>query len=195
MFNFDETRKQYNEFSDYEKWVKEGGYLCPSALVKAIVPYLKGGERILDVACGTGLVGEELEKIGWQGKLIGVDIAEKRLKEAATKKIYSACLLMDARNLNFQKKCFDVVLSCAFIGLVGPGPVRSMHYLVKPNGFLGCVAGACKCKKWSQANLKQAEKCLKSLYKTKVLLRQDLGSGYTSDLNHEYYVLYLLKCL
>ncbi len=71
-------------------------------LVYIAKDYLKG--EILDLGCGTGFIGEFLER-----KLIGLDISKSMLEIAMSKGYIT--IQGDIENLPFKKESFDVVLS------------------------------------------------------------------------------------
>src|SRR5512141_1113324 len=91
---------------------------------------LAPGERVLDVACGTGLVTLNAARaVGPRGRVLGVDISGQMV-ETARRRAASQGLLnvgferMDAENLDLPDASFDVVL-CS-LGLVyAPEPARA----------------------------------------------------------------------
>jgi len=188
-----EARKYYNEFHQYEMFLKLKGWQIPKLLVQYLMPFLIGNERILDIGCGPGEVGEELEKVGWRGTLIGVDVAEKRIKEAKVKPIYNFCLQANAYNLPFKKQSFDVVVSAAMVGLAGIKSIQEMYRLVKPGGYFACIAGEIKSMSWCRRRFKEAVRYFNQLPNAQRVFHKDLGSGYTSDYNDEHYIYYIFR--
>ena len=83
---------------------------------------LRPGERVLDVACGTGLVTfRAADAVGAQGRVVATDIADKMVqhtaREAAARGYaHVECLRMGAESLDFPDGSFDAVL-CA-LGLM-----------------------------------------------------------------------------
>jgi len=77
------------------------------ALSRVLIKYLnpKKEERILDLGCGRGLYVREIEK--YTDKVIGVDISEKAVKKAVSKKVMHG----DATDLSFESDSFDKVYS------------------------------------------------------------------------------------
>lgn len=76
------------------------------------------GQKALDIATGTGIVGIEVaKKIGEYGIVLGIDFSKPMLKQAK-KKIKALGLdnidliLADAHNLPLPDKYFDAVTSC-----------------------------------------------------------------------------------
>lgn len=195
MQTANKARIYYNRWTDYETSLDKVGWQTPCLLVSGIKSCLRGGEKILDVGCGTGDVGTELISIGWNGTLIGVDIAEERLREAREKFIYSGCVHGDAYHLPFSDRSFDIVLSNAMVGLTGVRSLREMHRLTKSGGFLVCTVGELKDRSWSQKRFQGALSWF-SLVSGELVAQVDLGTGYVdSYCNHERYHLFIVRVI
>jgi len=100
------------------------------------------GERVLDVACGTGWATLETSRaVGPTGYVIGVDIAEKALS-IAQEKANKAGLgnisfnQQDGHHLKFEDSAFDVVIcASALFGFEDiPGAIREWRRVVRPGG-------------------------------------------------------------
>ena len=82
------------------------------------------GQRILDVACGTGWATMEAAKlVGYTGKIIGIDIADKMLEVAREKAAVEGMsnveyYVGDAEALEFDDASFDAVISALSIFLL-----------------------------------------------------------------------------
>src|SRR5271168_403673 len=98
--------------------------------------------KVLDVACGTGLVSFEAARaVGPDGQVLGVDLsgrmvssAERRAKELKLSNCSFA--RMDAEALGLPDATFDVVL-CAFGLMYMPSPeqaLREMRRVLRPGG-------------------------------------------------------------
>ena len=103
---------------------------------------LAPGQRVLDVACGTGWVTMAAARVvGANGKVIGVDI-EKNWLDIAREKAVSAGLSNieynrgDAEALDFDDGGFDAVLCASSIVLFSniPKALRELHRVLKPGG-------------------------------------------------------------
>lgn len=111
-----------------------------SALPARAAPKL--GERVLDVACGTGLVALPAARaVGPNGQVHGVDIAERMVDTLRTRAVPAglrqvAATRMDAQQLLLPDGGFDVVL-CA-LGLMyvhDPAQaLREMRRVLRPGG-------------------------------------------------------------
>ena len=66
-------------------------------------------KKILDLACGTGLFGNELKKIYIKSQIYGLDISQKSLIKAKEKKIYKNLLKGDFEKRQNYKTKFDLV--------------------------------------------------------------------------------------
>ena len=103
---------------------------------------LQPGERVLDVACGTGLVAFAAARaVGPQGRVLGVDLAGQMV-DAATQRAAGlqlpnvAFARMDAETLALPDGGFDVVL-CALGLMYVPEPeqaLREIRRVLRPGG-------------------------------------------------------------
>ena len=124
QIQLDEFKQQVAQIYDRRRETYDKGDFHPR-LANTLIKYarIKPGEKILDIATGTGLVAIEAATIvGKTGKVIGVDISTGLL-EVAKKKIALANLtnieliLADAETLKFPKNSFDLVLCCSALPL------------------------------------------------------------------------------
>jgi ubiquinone/menaquinone biosynthesis C-methylase UbiE len=105
---------------------------------------LASGERVIDVACGTGLVTfHAAEAVGRAGQVLGVDLSGKMVETARRlaeiRKISNTCFAcMDAETLVLPSANFDVAL-CSLGLMYMPDPVqavREMARVLRPGGRL-----------------------------------------------------------
>lgn len=108
---------------------------------------LRKGDRVLDVACGTGLVTlQAAEAVGPGGDVVGTDISERMVElvaeHAAARDIANTTFdRMDAEDLGFPDGDFDAVL-CGLGLMYVPDPVRAlreMRRVLKPGGRAVCA--------------------------------------------------------
>jgi len=190
------NRVFYNAADWYERFQKEEGWNTPQELVRKLSLYLSDGERIIDVGCGSGLVGEQLRQSRWKGVLVGVDIAENRLHEARLRPAYTMCVQANVYRLPFNDGSFDIVVSNAMVGLTGTRSIREMRRLVKRDGYMVIVAGELKEYKWSRDRFQKVCSYLEKLKGVILLKCDDLGSGYAkSQYVGEHYQLFIHRCL
>lgn len=81
----------------YENYIKETGYALPHHLVNFLLPKIQlNKKRILDVGCGSGMLGELLNKSNPYFILEGVDFSLEMIKIAGEKRVDPLCLRPDA---------------------------------------------------------------------------------------------------
>ena len=105
---------------------------------------LEPGERVLDVACGTGLVAFDAARaVGPDGWVVGIDLSA-RMIDAASRRARErrmstmSFMRMDAQTLELPDAAFDVVL-CALGLMYMPAParvLREMRRVLRPGGRL-----------------------------------------------------------
>ena len=126
--------------ADYEAgWRAQ---LEPAQSLMLDMAALRPGERVLDVACGTGLVSFRIvDAVGEDGAVVGTDISgemvEAARRLAAERNIGNARFeRCDAEELCLDDEPFDAAL-CGFGLMYVPNPVKAleeMGRLVKPAG-------------------------------------------------------------
>ncbi len=108
---------------------------------------LRRGERVLDVACGTGIVARlAAQQVGTTGRVTGVDLNPGMLKVAEEHTPTSGALIDwregDAGKLPCEDASYDVVLCQQGLQFFPDKPqaLREMHRVVMPGGRLAlCV--------------------------------------------------------
>jgi len=104
---------------------------------------LRPGERVLDVACGTGAVAREAAaRVGSTGTVVGLDLNPGMLAVARAFPPASGAQVEwregDATAMPFPDQAFDVV--CCQLGLQyfpdRPAALREMHRVLAPGGRL-----------------------------------------------------------
>ncbi len=126
--------------SFYEQsWSRQ---LAPAQDLLLAMAALQPGERVLDIACGTGLVTfRAAEQIGDSGAVVGTDISDamtEACRAAALERGLGQARFerMEAEHLALPDASFDVVL-CA-LGMMYvtdfAGSIREMMRVTKPGG-------------------------------------------------------------
>ena len=122
--------------ADYDRdLLEEYGYRAPRIAVQALSELLPDTTaRIIDVGCGTGLVGLELAKRGYD-RLEGVDISQRMLAEAAKTGVYRELIRQDAEKEPAPEQgAYDAVISVGSFGLghLGPEAFPKLIGLARP---------------------------------------------------------------
>src|SRR5215470_2971236 len=103
---------------------------------------LQPGEKLIDIACGTGLVSfPAAEKLGPNGSVLATDISDGMvnicIETAREKKLTNMQFRrMDAEELDVPNEEYDVAL-CALGLMYVPDPIKAlkeMHRVIKPAG-------------------------------------------------------------
>jgi len=135
-YGWDKAADYYERF-----WAKQ---LEPAQRRLLQLAALEPGERVLDVACGTGLVTlPAAEAVGPRGSVLGTDISEemvRSLENAAKTRGFThvTARRMDAERLELADAAFDVVL-CALGLMYVPDPLqalREVRRVLRPGGRL-----------------------------------------------------------
>ncbi len=136
-----------NSLEVYEDWattyektmVNEYGYIAPQIAVDVLEKCKVGkNHNILDLGCGTGLVGTELFSRGYT-VIDGVDISREMLKEARSKSIYRELIVGDlTKFIDFGGRSYDCLIGvgCFGNGHVGPEFMETITRYVRSDGIL-----------------------------------------------------------
>ena len=131
----------------YKNWAKKyeddvinlAGYVGHLITSELLLSYLRNTQaRIFDAGCGTGLVGEILNKNSFQN-LIGVDFSQEMLNIAKQKNVYQSLELVDlTKKLDFEDNLFDAIICAGTFtcGHVGPDALREMVRITKQGGYI-----------------------------------------------------------
>ena len=110
--NSDEVRLTYRDWADaYDsELLDEFGYQAPNAAVETLHKRLPSLESvILDMGCGTGLVGELLHNLGYR-HLDGLDLSPEMLEKATARGIYRTPGEADLTETLEIERIYDAVI-------------------------------------------------------------------------------------
>ena len=143
----DDARRLYGSWAaDYDQeMVEDHGYRGPEILA-AIIAERVGDRnaRLLDVGCGTGLLGRRLAELGF-GQIDGLDLVQEMLDQAATKGCYQRLVRGDLLSrVPLNDDSYDVAVSVGTFthNHVGPGGLDEVVRLVKPGGHAVLMCNA-----------------------------------------------------
>ena len=130
----------------YDEWAKEYdddlesdfGYVIPRMAAETFERFVSKDAATLDAGAGTGLVGVELNRLGYSN-LEAMDLSSGMLDEARRKGVYSGFhQMVMGEPLGFSAGRFDAAI-CVGVLTLGHAPARSLDELarvVKPGGFV-----------------------------------------------------------
>ena len=137
--------KASSSYEDY--WSRQ---LAPAQRRLLKMAGLQPGERVLDIACGTGLITFPAAlSVGAQGSIVATDISgamvERGREESARRGLHNVTFhRIDAEAMDFPEHSFDAAL-CGLGLMYLPEPVNAMRrirHILKPGGrFAAAVWG------------------------------------------------------
>jgi len=102
---YDEWAQSYDD--DLTSW----SYQAPTVVAEAVVTRHPAAGSVLDVGCGTGLVGRALRVRGFAGQILGLDISEASLEIARQHGAYDSLEQADLqRPLPIEDDSVDAVV-------------------------------------------------------------------------------------
>lgn len=136
----EELRQVYQEWAaSYESDLVDGmGWDKPSKVGQALLPFLPERAHILDVAAGTGLMGQFLYEHG-QRDLSALDFSSEMLQQASKRGVYRELHQHDLlQPLPFEKHGYDAVTAVGIFteGHLGPEVLPTLRSVLKPGGLL-----------------------------------------------------------
>ncbi len=109
--NLKNIKKYYDDWSkNYDETLNNWDYQAPRKCAKILKQRIfVHPKNILDLACGTGLFGYELNKIYNNSNIYGVDVSYKSIKLAKEKNIYKNLIKLDFETKHSYRIKFDLV--------------------------------------------------------------------------------------
>ncbi len=130
---YDDWSERYDD--DLEAW----GYRVPHLAATALANVQPGQGPVLDIGCGTGLVGRQLAGAGF-GDLVGIDLSERSLALVGQTSLYRSLHQLDVarQQIPFDD---DTFAAAVCIGVMTYLPdtanaVREFARVVEPRGSI-----------------------------------------------------------
>lgn len=135
-------RKLYRSWAgSYDADVARDGYVGPLITAALATQHSAVNPDVLDLGCGTGLVGSELRRLHPDARLVAADLSSDMASLAKRRNVYDA--VHPGINLNDQLPAdwhgqFDAVVCCGTFtnGHVGPERILHMLQACRPGGTL-----------------------------------------------------------
>jgi len=127
-----ELEKRYDVWAkEYDRDLQESfGYIGPRLCAEHFAKHVPMDAHVLDAGAGTGLVGIELARLGYQN-IDGMDMSQGMLDEARKKGVYHELRqLILGEPLTYADGEFDAVISVGVLTL-GHAPASSLDELVR----------------------------------------------------------------
>ncbi|MER8956559.1 class I SAM-dependent methyltransferase [Mesorhizobium sp. M0833] len=138
----------YREWaSSYELDVSRDGYCGPmivaelaGAVQTAYLAKQRAAIAILDAGCGTGLLGVQLERLGFR-LIDGFDLSEEMAEKARQTHVYRHVrgdVDLNAPLSDYSSASYDITVCCGVftLGHVRPDALRELARVTRPNGFV-----------------------------------------------------------
>lgn len=114
------------------------GYDVPAMIRRMAQPHLKPPVRLLDLGCGTGLVGACFNDL--PGEMVGVDVSEKMLEMADARRVYDDLYVGEAIRFlsEWDEAPFDLIVAAElwpYLGDLAPFAAASFAALA-PGGHV-----------------------------------------------------------
>jgi predicted TPR repeat methyltransferase len=148
---FDDFSSHYDE-TMLEK-LQYRAHLHVRQLAERVLPRLTPPWRILDLGCGTGLVGEAFKDLAAGGRLAGIDIAPRMIEAARQRGIYDELTLGDIEAvLHTPGTRYELILAAdtmIYIGDLAP-TFFGVAKRLEPQGFYIFAAESMHEGEWQQ---------------------------------------------
>ena len=136
-----ELEERYDEWAnEYDNNIAgDFGYVMPRMAAETFARFVNKDAKVLDAGAGTGLVGVELNRLGYSD-IEAMDMSMGMLEEARAKNVYCDFHQMTmGETLGFETDNYDAVIGVGVLTL-GHAPAHSLDELVRVTKPGGCVA-------------------------------------------------------
>ena len=136
----DEVADRYDEWAEtYDDELVSWSYQAPGIAAEMVGTHQPDARSVLDVGCGTGLVGKALRARGIAARIIGLDISQASLRVAQRTGAYDEVKRANLQQpLDVEDDCVDVLV-CAGVMTYLPDVEavwREFARVVRPGGIV-----------------------------------------------------------
>jgi len=138
--NPEDVRAFYDRTAgDYEEiLLHDAGYVSPVVCARLFARFFPHRDAVVvDLGCGTGLLGAELAKLGY-ARIDGIDFSPEMLAVAAQRGCYARLAVGDLnRGLDLPTESYAAAASAGVLGQhVGPGAIDEALRIVERGGVV-----------------------------------------------------------
>ena len=130
---YDAWANQYDQ--DLESW----NYNAPTEVSELLLEKVNAGSDVLDVGCGTGLLGDALTK-RQSLRLTGIDLSKNSLQISKRRGCYSTLKQLNLQSvpLPFENDTFDAAVSVGVLTYIPDAAalLSDLCRIVKPTGYI-----------------------------------------------------------
>ena len=158
-----ELEERYDEWAnEYDNNIEgDFGYVMPRMAAETFARFVNKDAKVLDAGAGTGLVGVELNRLGYSD-IEAMDMSMGMLEEARAKNVYCDFHQMTmGETLGFETDSYDAVIGVGVLTL-GHAPAHSLDELVRVTKPGGCVAFTLRPDVYEQNGFRERQELLES---------------------------------
>ncbi len=135
-----EVADRYDEWaSGYDEDLASWSYRAPQVVAETVTTRHPEAGSVLDVGCGTGLVGRALRAREFTGQIVGLDVSQASLEIARRFGVYDSVELADLQQpLSVEDDSFDAVVCVGVMTYLPEVEVvwRELARVVRPGGLV-----------------------------------------------------------
>ena len=170
--DYAELTSEYNDWAaEYDADLKALGFSAPRAGAGLLATYVADKEaRVLDAGAGTGMVGEELDRLGFQ-HITALDMSPGMLAAAAERAVYKELVVGElGKPLPFETGGFAGV-TCIGVLTFGHAPPEALDELVRVTKAGGTVVFSMRTDYYTEGGFDTRQAALEAAGKWRVLER------------------------
>lgn len=192
-----ELTSEYNRWAgEYDADLEALGYNAPRAAAELLATHVADkGARVLDAGAGTGMVGEELHRVGFR-RITALDMSPGMLAQAEQKSIYEELVVGElGKPLPFETGEFAGV-TCVGVLTFGHAPPETLDELVRVTAAGGAVVFSMRTDYYTEGGFDAKQAALEAAGKWRLLERgepfQAMPDG-EPDIWHETWAYEVLE--